>query len=106
MAHSTPSVTFKLSRRMTKESKSCSASTDEVGRHFKAVRKQLRLSLRQVQAATMHVAAERSNRDYIVSATTLHSIENWGTVPTVFKLYSLSVVYKRPLAEILGWFGI
>ena len=33
-------------------------------------------------------------------------IRNKGILPNVFRLYSLAVIYRRDLRELLGWYGI
>ena len=36
----------------------------------------------------------------------LSDIENKGTVPSVFRLYSLCAIYRLEITEVLGWYGI
>jgi hypothetical protein len=36
----------------------------------------------------------------------LADIENKGTVPSVFRMYSLCAIYRLDLGEVLGWYGI
>ncbi len=36
----------------------------------------------------------------------LSDIENKGTVPSIFRLYSLCTIYRLELSEVMGWYGV
>lgn len=73
---------------------------------MRALRQQQNLTLRQVAAATRHIAGTQDNEEFSISAGRLSQIENKGVVPNIFRLYSLSVVYHVDLRELISWFGV
>lgn len=66
----------------------------------------MRLSTRDVERLSQKIAQEKNNQEYAISHAWLTDIENGEFTPSIYKLYSLSVIYKRNLDEILGFFGI
>lgn len=78
----------------------------EGGKLLKAERMRVRLSTRDVERLSRKIADEKKSRDYYISHAWLTDAENGAYAPSIFKLYSLSVIYKRQYDEILGFFGI
>src|SRR3569833_1253730 len=76
------------------------------GQRLRAQRERLHLSTREVESLSRQIAYDKKNQDYAVSHTWVTEVENGKFVPTLFKLYSLSVIYHRSLDELLGFFGI
>lgn len=76
------------------------------GQRLRALREELGLTIRDVEAASSRIAAKHSSEDFSVSLSRLSDIETKGIVPNVYRLYSLSVIYRRDLREILAWYGI
>jgi len=66
----------------------------------------VRLSTRDVERLSQKIAQEKSNQEYYISHAWLTDIENGEFTPSIYKLYSLSVIYKRNYDEILAYFGI
>jgi transcriptional regulator with XRE-family HTH domain len=81
-------------------------SRSDAGQRLRAERERLRLSTRQVESLSQQIAREKRSQEYALSHTWVSEIENGKFVPTLFKLYSLSVIYHRGLHEILDFFGI
>ena len=52
------------------------------------------------------IADRRGNTEFVVLISRLSDIENQGTVPSVFRLYSLCCIYRLDLIEVLGWYGV
>jgi len=76
------------------------------GQRLKVIRKDLGISARQVEKYSRQIAnAERSPKFYISNAW-LSQIEAMGPVPSVPKLFSLSVIYRINFVELLSLFGI
>src|SRR6267154_194083 len=76
------------------------------GEKLKAIRKHLGISTRAVEKYSRQIAqAERSPKFYISNAW-LSQIEATGAVPSVQKLFSLSVIYRLNFVELLHLFGI
>ncbi len=82
------------------------ASRPDAGQRLRAERERLRLSTRDVENLSRQIAREKKNQEYALSHAWVTDIENGKFVPTIFKLYTLSLIYKRGLNEILGFFGI
>lgn len=78
----------------------------EGGKLLKAERVRMRLSTRDVERISREIADEKKSRDYYISHAWLTDAENGAYVPGIFRLYTLSVIYKKRYDEILGFFGI
>ena len=83
-----------------------SKPSTEAGRFLKALRLRLRLSAREVERLSRRFAQEKKSQDYYVSHTWLSDIENAKFTPSIYKLYSLSVIYKCAYSELLECLGI
>ncbi len=66
----------------------------------------LGLSTREVERLSQQLAASKSNQEYYISHGWLAEVEKALFTPSIYKLYSLSVIYRRSLDEILAIFGI
>lgn len=78
----------------------------EAGRMLKAARMRVRLSTREVERLSQKLAEEKKSQDYYISHAWLIDIEKRASTPSIYKLYSLSVIYKCGYDEILAHFGI
>jgi transcriptional regulator with XRE-family HTH domain len=76
------------------------------GQQLRIAREQLGLTMRDVEMASVAIAAKHANDDYAISLSRLSDIETKGIVPSVFRLYSLAVIYRCDLRTILSWYGI
>jgi transcriptional regulator with XRE-family HTH domain len=76
------------------------------GQQLRIAREQLGLTMRDVEMASAAIAARHANDDYVISLSRLSDIETKGIVPSVFRLYSLAVIYRCDLRTILSWYGI
>ncbi len=54
----------------------------------------------------MRIAARHGNDDFGISLSRLSDIETKGVLPSIYRLYSLAVIYRRDVREILAWYGI
>jgi len=78
----------------------------EAGQKLKAVRERLGLRYREVEQASLVLAEAHKNDEYAVALSRLSDIENKGTVPSFFRLYSLCAIYRLDLLEVLKWYGV
>lgn len=78
----------------------------EAGKRIRALREQLGLTVRDVQAASTLIAEKRKNRGFLLPLSRLFEIENKDVVPSAYRFYSLSVIYRADIRELLGWYGI
>jgi len=76
------------------------------GTSLKRLRESLHLTLREVEKKTQEIAAEKKNPEFIVSRGWLTDVENGAHVPSIFKLYSLSVVYCRSCSYLNSLFDV
>jgi hypothetical protein len=76
------------------------------GQHLRCVREELKLTVRDVEAASSKLATRHRNPEYAITISRLSDIETKGILPNIYKLYSLAVIYRRTLAELLSWYGV
>jgi hypothetical protein len=76
------------------------------GLNLRGVRERLGLTMREVESASFRIAERHGNDEFAVCPSRLSDIETKGLVPSVFRLYSLSIIYRCDLREILEWYGI
>ncbi|MEZ5400417.1 MAG: hypothetical protein R2729_12165 [Bryobacteraceae bacterium] len=73
---------------------------------MKRVRERLGLRYRDVEQASISIAQRYGNDEFIVALSRLSDIENKGTVPSMYRLYSLCAIYRLDFVETLSWFGV
>jgi hypothetical protein len=83
-----------------------STPSPEAGKRLRVERLRVRLSTRAVQKLSQQIAKEKNNQDYYISHGWLTDVENGKFTPSIYKLYSLSLIYKCNYAEIVAFFGI
>lgn len=81
-------------------------TSGDPGRRLKAARERLGLKYREVQDATSALARVYANEEFSIGLSRLADIENHGTVPSVFRIYSLCAVYGLSIELVFSWYGI
>jgi transcriptional regulator with XRE-family HTH domain len=76
------------------------------GKRLKAVRERLGLSTRAVQQMSRQVASEKQNEEYFLSHNWVTDIEQGRFMPRMFRMYSLSAIYKLKFTEVASYFGL
>ena len=76
------------------------------GEKLKRARERLKLTYRDVEKASQQLAQRRANDEFAIALSRLADIENKGTVPTIYRLYSLCAIYRLSVQEVLGWYGV
>jgi len=79
---------------------------DRAGEKLKRIRERLKLTYREVERASQELAGRRGSTEFVVPLSRLADIENRGTVPSIFRLYTLCAVYRLDLNEVLRWYGV
>ncbi len=79
---------------------------EEAGQKLRHARERLRLRYRDVEEASKRIANERGNHEFLIGLSRLADIENKGTVPSVYRMYSLCAIYGLDFSAVLGWYGI
>jgi transcriptional regulator with XRE-family HTH domain len=78
----------------------------EPGQKLRSARERLHLRYRDVEEASQRIANERGNDEFAIGLSRLADIENKGTVPSIFRLYSLCAIYGLDYADVLSWYGV
>lgn len=76
------------------------------GHMLRNIREQLGLTLRDVEVASARIANKYSNQEFAIPLSRLSEIETKGLVPSVFRLHSLAVIYRRDIRELLALYGV
>jgi len=80
--------------------------TPSAGQRLREFRERLGLTTREVEARSRNVANDHHNREYYLSHAWITDIENGQLKPSIYKLYSLSAIYKVGYHDVLDCFGI
>src|SRR5215472_3807694 len=78
---------------------------EDAGQKLNRARERLNLRYRDVEEASLRIAERHNNEEFIIALSRLSDIENKGTVPTIYRLYTLCAIYRLKLSEVLGWYG-
>src|SRR5580704_11136718 len=76
------------------------------GQQLRRARERLSLKFRDVELASQQIAERHDNQEFTVLISRLSDIESHGTLPSIYRLYSLCCIYRLDLNEVLGWYGI
>lgn len=79
---------------------------EDAGEKLKRVRDRLSLTIRDVEEASRKIANRHRNDEFVVGLSRLSEIENKGTIPSVYRMYSLCAIYRLDLLEVLEWYGV
>ena len=63
-------------------------------------------TLKEVEEKSLRIAQELNNMEFYISGARLSQIENGSTIPSIYKLSSLSRIYGVEYAEFLSAYGI
>jgi transcriptional regulator with XRE-family HTH domain len=75
------------------------------GQIIKRLREQRNLKASDVERISREIWERKNNKDYYIGHATLADIEA-GSIPGIYKIESLAVIFRLPLREILLVFGI
>ncbi len=79
---------------------------EDAGQKLKLARERLNLRYREVEEASLRIAEKHHNDEFAIALSRLADIENKGTVPSPYRLYSLCAIYRLDFSEALEWYGI
>jgi len=77
----------------------------ESGKQIRALREERSMKPSDIERITRNIAEAKGNSDFYISHSTLSDIEA-GSIPSIHKLFSLSVALKVNLNDLLSAFGI
>jgi hypothetical protein len=64
------------------------------------------LTLRDVEVASTKLAESRGIDEFVINPSRLSDIETKGVIPSIFRLYVLSVLYRADFTEMLKVYGV
>lgn len=73
---------------------------------LKELRNRLGLSMREVDETSRRIAEAQGNNEYVISTAWLTQIENSDSTPSIYKLFTLSIVYRVKFTDLLSLYGI
>jgi len=76
------------------------------GDHLRKLRLNLGITTRDVEYLSQRIAEEENNSEFQISNAWLTQLENSDSVPSMFKLYSLAVIYHVKFTDLLLFFGL
>src|SRR6266550_3616996 len=76
------------------------------GHKLRILREKLGLTMRDIETASEQLARKRGNEEYFIPISRLSDFETKGVIPSIYRLYSLAVIYHTNMRELLAWYGI
>lgn len=76
------------------------------GEYLKDLRNRLGITTREVEEFSRQIATDSENEDFYISNAWLTQLENKNSVPSIYKLFSLSVIYRIKFQDLLSVFGV
>lgn len=81
-------------------------STRSPSEDLKGIRLRLGITTREVADYSQRIAESENNPEFHISNAWLTQIENSDSVPSIFKLYSLSAIYRVKFTDLLLLYGV
>lgn len=79
---------------------------EDAGQKLKRIRERLGLRYRDVEEFSQRIADRHKNNEFAIALSRLADIENRGTVPSIYRLYTLCAIYRLDLPEVIHWYGL
>ena len=76
------------------------------GERLKQTRQRLGITTRRVERESRRIAEAEGNKSFYISNARLTKIENLESTPSIYKLYSLSVIYRAKFTDLLLLYGV
>src|SRR3974390_2766367 len=76
------------------------------GDQLRKLRIRLGITTRDVENLSQKIAEEEKNPEFQISNPWLTQLENSDSVPSIYKLYSLAVIYHVKFTDLLLYFGL
>jgi len=76
------------------------------GQNLRVLREQLGLTMRDVENDSARIAQKHRNEEFFIPPSRLSDVETKGVIPSIYRLYSLAVIYRRDIRELLSWFNV
>jgi transcriptional regulator with XRE-family HTH domain len=82
------------------------AYTQTPNEQLKSIRFRLGITTREVAEFSQKIAEAEGNPEFHISNAWLTQVENSDSVPSIFKLYSLSSIYRIKFTDLLLLYGV
>lgn len=76
------------------------------GKKLRELREQIGLTLRDVEVSSTSLAESRGIEEFVINPSRLSDIETKGVIPSIYRLYTLSVIYRADFTELLKLYGV
>ena len=76
------------------------------GQRLRQIREEHGLTLKDVEELSRRLAEELQTMDYLITAGCVSQVEDNNSLPSFYKLATLSFIYKLPLTEMFHIYGI
>jgi transcriptional regulator with XRE-family HTH domain len=76
------------------------------GGRLRKIRELRGMTLGDVEKQSQRISKTRQDSQYLISRTRVNQIEHSDSLPSIYKLASLSEIYGVPYAELLRIYGI
>src|SRR5277367_1527342 len=76
------------------------------GDQLRELRNRLGVTTREVEEFSRRLAENSGNEEFYISNAWLTQLENKDSVPSIYKLFSLSIIYRTRFEDLLAVFGI
>lgn len=76
------------------------------GQSLRAARERLGLRMRDVETASERISHKYANDEYLIPISRLSDFETKDVIPSIYRIYSLAVIYRCGFSELLAWYGI
>jgi len=76
------------------------------GEQLKELRNRLGVTTREVEELSRKIAEDCTNEEFYISNAWLSQLENTMSVPSIYKLFSLSVIYRTKFVDLMRIFGV
>jgi len=76
------------------------------GRNLRTRREKLGLTMRGVELASDCIAEKYRNEQFSIPPSRLSDIETKGLRPCIYRIYTLSVIYRLEPRKLLSWYGL
>jgi transcriptional regulator with XRE-family HTH domain len=76
------------------------------GRKLRELREKIGLTLRDVEVASITLADTRGIEEFVINPSRLSDVETKGVIPSIYRLYVLSVIYRADYGELLKLYGV
>src|ERR1700746_1865522 len=76
------------------------------GKSLRTLREKLGLTMRDVEHSSARIAERYRNEEFSIPPSRLSDIETKGILPSIYRLYTLAIIYRRGGREVIAGYGV